>query len=727
MAFEATQDDNDNIPVQDDRVRTALKQFQLAESHWAATYRQSMIDHKYFVGQEHQWEREVREALLADKRPALTFNQLQQFVFNVTNEQRQNPSEAQVNPDSGGATDEIARVLQDICRQVRTRSHGAPHLQAFRDMVVGGIAWWEIGTEYISPRSTKQRLIWKPVEGWSAVYIDPNAEYPTFFNADYAFKFKDMGRDEFKRVYKNKTATSSWDPFNTSLQGWIGEHHVRVCEHWFTKYEKRTLVGLEDGSFKFKDELGPGDIPLINSDGKYADMREEDFRRVYMEVISAVEVLEEPVEWMTEFIPLIPVMGEKDVIDGQLHIFGMVRAARDPQVASNFMQNHLIEAIARASKAQFLMDPAHVEDFEDYYKDANVKNRFYLPAHLQGPQGEPLASPIPINPDTPVQEIQLAVNQQSMNLQQEMGTYAASLGAQGNEESAAAILARQKPGDRSNFRFTYAFNIALKYACTQMLKMIPIVMDVPQVVRLEGLDKKPYRAAVYSSQSQPDVTAIELAEGIQGVFDLSRGEYNVEPSVGPAYETKRQETQKSLAALAQSLGNMPDELRIIIPHWVRSMDFPGHDELADQLTPMSQKAAQGDPAAQAQQAQLQNQQLQQQVLHLSQMVQQLTFDKKAEQTKMLQVTHIDKGKQALELEKIRSNERIQSQKTQAQVVMKAADIQHAGAKAILDHEVSRLQQNQEHNHDFHMALFDAAQSMANQQPDDEDEQEGQAA
>lgn len=710
-------DDNDLIPTTDPRVAEALRQFQICENYWDYPYREAGIDHAYFVGGELQWDREIRQRLTGAKRPALTFNQLQQFVFGVVNEQKQNPSEAQVNAEANGATEDIARVLQDIVRKTRTKSHAKPSITALRDMVVGGIGFWELGTEYVNQKSHKQHIIWKPVEGWSSVYLDPMGEFPTFHNANYGFKFKDISREQFKRDFPGKVATTSWDPFNTSLTGWIGQNHIRICEHWYAEYTKRTLVGMQDGTDKFLDELKPGiDLPLMDEKGEFAQIREEQYRRVFMQVISAAEVLKEPVEWMTQYIPIIPCMGEKDVVEGRVHIFGMIRAARDPQVSANYMRNHLIEAIGRASKAQYLMDPKHTEDFEEFYENANVENRFFLPAHLLDDNGQQLGQPIPINPNTPVDQIQLAVNLQDTSLQQSMGSYGPTGGQRGTGvESAEAILARQVPGDRANFRYTDAYNESLKYACLQTLAMIPIVMDVPQVVQLEGLDRKPYKAAVYNSQQQPDVQSVQLANGIQGLFDLSRGDYGVEVSVGPSYETKRAETQKSLAALAQSLGNMPDELRIIIPHWIRSMDFPGHEELADQLTPQAIKAQQGDPAAAAQQAQMQLQQAEAQMQHMAQMIQELTFEKKADQTKALANAHVEKGWQMVEMEKTRQANQVKLVQTQADLTKTAAQLSHDGAKALLGHEIGRIQQDKDHLHDLHMSMYDAANQMAQQE------------
>jgi hypothetical protein len=709
------------IPASD-VVTEALEQWMLCDSYWGNVYAEAMVDHRYFVGGELQWDRDIRSRLTDAKRPALTYNQIQQYVYNVVNEQKQNPSEAMVNPDSEGAEEKTARVMQDMLRKIRTSSYGNPPVVAMKDMVIGGIGWWKISHQYIHG-TNKQRIVNLPCE-WSSVYVDPSATYPTFHDADMAFRFYDLSRKTFRRKYNNAVATTSWDPFNSAMASWIGENNIRVAEHYFSKYRKRKIITLITGEDKYEDEISPWDRPLLNSPGGgLAKWRIDDFKEIWMRVISAVEVLESEEKCVIPQIPLIPCFGEREVIDGQLHIFGMVRAMRDPQIGSNFMKNSMVEAIARASKSQYLADPAHTEDFEGFYQNANVENRFYLPMHLIGANGEQLPPPVPVNQDIPVQEINIAIQAQDLSMQQAGGMYAASLGQQGNEESGEAILARQKPGERSSFRFTDGYNESIKYDAAQKIKMIPHIYDVPQVMHLEGLDGKTYQAAVLNGEQQGgDIHHIELQEGVQGIFDLSRGSYAPTVSTGPAYPTMRAEAQKSFAAIAGSLGQMPAQLAIILPFWIRSMDFPGHEELADALMPPGSKTP-GDPKIALQQAAQQSQQQQMMIQHLSQIVQELTMDKKAEQTKLIQVAHIDHMKENEETKrtrmKLESAENLKKMDIHGRLAETAFKVSHEASTTQLEHEIGRIKQDKDHTHDLHMALLDSAREMAGKKFDSE--------
>jgi hypothetical protein len=691
--------------VRDPLVAEALRNFTVAESSYSKIRKEGATDHKYFVGGELQWDADIRDARIGDKRPTLTFNQLQQFVYNVVNEKKQNPSEAAINPTSDDASEETSNVLQDIIRDIRAQSHGSPDLRAYKDCVIAGEGYFRLCTEY-KPKSNKQVIRLCPVQSASCVYYDPYATYPTYHDAEFCFVFTDVSRNQFKRMYPKATSTTTFDPWNHDTRDWITENKVRIAEYFYVKHTQKRIVSLQDGTDKYEDELdGMRDYPLLDSDGAPIS-RLEDIRTVYRCVISAAEVLEQPVEWITPFIPIIPILGEEEIIEGERYLFGMMRSARDPQAASNLMQNLLIEGIAASTKAPYLLDPKHIEEFEQYWANANTKNYSFLPTHLVAEDGvTPLPPPIRNNAEPPVQAIQASITQQNLNLQQSMGTYAATLGQEGPEESAKAILARQQPGEKSNFRFIDAYNIAWKYAAMQLLMMIPVVYDVPQVLHLEGLDKKAYQAAVFNSQASGlSMDQLQAAQGVKGVFDLSQGDYSAAISMAPNYETGRKETQAFFAAFAQAAPEMVPRFADL---WARSMDFPEKDELADRLTPADVKQQNGDPQAQIAQLGQQNQVLSAQVQHLSQMVQEMAFEKKAKHAELVKVAAIDQAK-------IQSNERIQTSKNRVSLIETAAKLSEQGAGRMLDHEIGRIQQDKDHSHEIHMALFDAANSMASQ-------------
>jgi hypothetical protein len=110
------------------------------------------------------------------------------------------------------------------------------------------------------------------------------------------------------------------------------------------------------------------------------------------------------------------------------------------------------------------------------------------------------------------------------------------------------------------------------------------------------------------------------------------GKYDVVVDVGPSYMTKRQE---AVAAQVQLVQANPAIMSVAGDLIVRSMDWPGADELADRLKkalPPNLQDAQGDEgqpeqSPEMQQATAQMHQMADQMQHMSQALQQLQSDK----------------------------------------------------------------------------------------------------
>jgi hypothetical protein len=684
----------------DPLVAEALRHWNVCVSATDRERKETDLDHAFFLGD--QWAGELsamRDALIAQNAPALVFNDLQQYVYNVVNEQSQNPSEIQISPERGATAEATSTVLQDLVRQIRTKHQGNIAINgAFADMVIGGRGWFQLCTEY-PKRSMKQRIVFEPCD-WDSAFLDPSATYPTYRDANFGFKFTSYSRQEFKRKWPHAKPLDAIG-IGAEQSGWLGADEVRVAQYFYVKHVIRTLVQLQSGEAKYLDELNPlTDYPLLDSSGQ-AVSREEDTREVWICKLNAAEVLEAPVKWITSFIPLIPVVGLRGKSNGEARIFGLLRAARDPQIASNFMQNLQLENVAAGSKSPWLLDADSVENFEKDWGEANVKRKAFLKFKRYNEAGQDLGAPIRNNLEPPVQATQGAINELQMSKQRSMGLYEPSLGKAGPEESAAAILARQHQGQYANVRWVAALEIALKYAGEQLLEMIPVIYDAGQLLRLEGLDQKSYSVQVFNSQTQ-DPNAIKLEAGVKAVFDLSEGEFSVAVATGPSRDTQRQEAQKFFEAFAQSAPEMIPRFAYL---WARSMDFPGKDELADALMPQDIAAKQGDPKAMLAQAQQAMKQKDQMVMHLSQMVQQLTQEKQAKITEIQGRAAIDQNKQA-------SQERIEKARVAKDVLVEEIRQRADMSQTVLDHQVAKIESQLDREHEVHMSIFDSAQQPA---------------
>jgi hypothetical protein len=158
------------------------------------------------------------------------------------------------------------------------------------------------------------------------------------------------------------------------------------------------------------------------------------------------------------------------------------------------------------------------------------------------------------------------------------GIYDAALGARSNEQSGRAILARQSQGQTANFHFSGqprrwpsatrgAFSSTSSRAFTR----------APRVLRILGEDGKRRRwcrstgtrAKFRASSPHP-----------KSPSDLNAGRYDVAVSMGPSYQSRRQEAAAQLLELIRvnpSISQVAGDLL------VESMDIPGGKAIAERI------------------------------------------------------------------------------------------------------------------------------------------------
>jgi hypothetical protein len=249
------------------------------------------------------------------------------------------------------------------------------------------------------------------------------------------------------------------------------------------------------------------------------------------------------------------------------------------------------------------------------------------------------------------------------------------------------------------------------------MDMIPQIMDVAQVAQIINPDGSTDHAIVHLGS--PD-DAAELQQDpenteIKKVLDLSKGKYSVTISVGPSYQTKRQEAVASIMALIQAA---PQVLNIVGDLLVGNMDWNNAPEIAKRLKKMLPPQLQddGDDATPEQQLAKAQQQLQamqqvhQQVMGALQQAQQIIQTKQVEQ----------QGKVAIE--KLKTDADVLMAKMKALTPILVAEIntksQDGQVRAQIDADVAM---------ELHGAAHDIAMQRDQQQHDADQAQQAQAA
>jgi hypothetical protein len=241
--------------------------------------------------------------------------------------------------------------------------------------------------------------------------------------------------------------------------------------------------------------------------------------------------------------------------------FGLVRFAKDPQRLMNYWRSVSAETLALAPRQQWLVHSSsdkgeELDDFRDAHKSGD-------PVLVWSGQQKPERIDPPAFPAALVQEA--ALNAQDMK--DVTGLHDASLGAQSQETSGRAIMARDRQGDVA----TYIYPDNLKDAiaeCGQVINdLIPIVYDTARTITILGEDgsTKPQRI------NDPDHPA---------ALDITKGKYQVVIDTGPSYTTKRVEAAEGMLAFAQAVPNLAQNFADLL---AKAQDWPMAEDIADRI------------------------------------------------------------------------------------------------------------------------------------------------
>ena len=695
---------------------TAKERFRVASDAEADIRTEALDDLKFLAGD--QWPDAIRRQRQMDQRPCLTINRLPSIVRQVTNEQRQNRPSIQIDPVGDGSDEETAEVLQGLIRHIEYNSGAdAAYDTAFFHAAVGGFGYFRVTTEYSDPLSFDQEIKIQRVRNPFTVYLDPHAKEPDFSDAEFAFVVETMSKEAFKEAYP-KAELSAMQDWTSTGDGWVADDSCRVAEYWWRERTRTKIVKLNTGEVVSADEL-PEELPEGIS---ILAERETDVVSVRWAKINGQEVLEET-EWAGKWIPIVRVIGDEFDIDGKVTLKGVVRDAKEPQQQYNFMKSASTEAIALAPKAPFVGAIGQFEGREKQWAQANTKSFAYLEYNPKDANGNVLPPPQRMNAEPAIQAITAAMMESADDLKAVTGVFDASLGAQGNETSGKAILARAQQAEGGNFHLIDNLTRALRHCGRILIDLIPTVYDTPRVLRIVGAE---------GDQKQVTVNQSFVEQGVQKIYDLTTGTYDVRVEVGPSYHSRRQEAVESMLALVSAF---PAFVPLAGDLLVKNMDWPGAEEVAERLKkmlpPQLQDDADGEGAVPPQ-VQQQVAGLMQHTQQLQQALQQAEFDLK--QRVSVKKTEMD-AKERIAAGQIRVDElriQLEQQKLQAMIAMAELKVQAANGDADAQRTYDMLSQfiGQHHEaalqqmgHEQQMQRDDiAAERAEDSQQDTADEQ-----
>lgn len=677
-------------------IELAKERFKQAEEAEVDTRAAALDDLAFRAGD--QWPQQVLNSRKLANRPALTINKIPQFVRQIANEMRLNKPSIKVYPVDDMADVETAKVLQGMIRNIEYTSNAdIAYCGAGEGAVEKGFGFFRLVTDYSAPDSFEQEIRIKAINNHFSVYLDPASQEIDGSDANWAFVFDDVSKDEFLAMYPDSEASqmSDWTSIGDQQSGWFSSSRCRVAEYFYKEFKTVTIcqVRLASGEVQvFEKSQLPKEL------GNAEILQERDTLKAIIKwcKINGCEVLEET-EWPGSYIPIFPVYGSRVNLNGRWIYESVFRHAKDSQRMLNYMASSEAEAIGLAPKAPFIVAEGQIPpEYEQQWKTANQENHAFLVYKPTSTAGQLIGAPSRNAYEAATGAITQARMIASDDIKATTGIYDASLGQRSNEQSGIAIQRRNAQAQTSNYHFIDNLAKTMQHAGRVMVEIIPIIYDTARIARIIGDD---------GSKQVVEINKPYQKQGKIVTHNLSVGKYDVVVEVGPSYETKRQEAAQSMLDF---LKIMPSQSQAIADLMVKNMDWPGAQEIAERLRKLVPPQIVDDPEKPQMPPEAQ-QMLSQQ----SQLIEQLT-------AKLKELTETVKSKE----QELESKERIEFAKLQTQAAIELAKLEHdAGKVAMLDDvkmikdRLSLLDIDEEIDEDFNQSGFndEAATGQNNEQ------------
>jgi len=534
--------------------------------------RQRVREAEHFLNKrDGQWEPFVLQRFSG--KPKYTFDESNPIVDDILGEMMTAEFGLKVRPDGGGATMKTAKQYDGIIRRLQEISKApAIFMDAARSMVGTGLSGWRIVQAYRDDDSFQQDLLIKPIPNFvDNVWFDSNAQLKTMEDADHCWVLTSMTRKVYERKYPNGSGRSVGSTLQQQVYDYKKTDEVVIGEYLYRVKRNRQLALMSDGSIyemdeKFdqvKDDLAGKGVTIVRT-------RKRPYHDVYQKIFDGDDWLSGANETVFNFIPIVPVFGGFLISENKVVYNGIVEKIRDAQRVINYAQSRKIEegALAPRGKIWMTKDQATSDDVRKSLRTLNTNMepvQFYDYIDGQPPpqyMGAPESNPGLVETSASAQNF----------IQRTSGTFDEARGAAPAHRSGEAIGLLQKKADNPKRKWFRAVEAAIEHTCRILVKAIPKVYDTMQEVTLTHQDGSTEVITI-----REKVKDAQTGETIE-LNDLSKGNYDVVCTSGPAFQSRQQET---ITAINEMAAIDPTIMEIGADILLSNIDAPGIDQIAE--------------------------------------------------------------------------------------------------------------------------------------------------
>lgn len=597
----------------------AMENYSLAKTAWEEIHKESIED-KEFALLGKQWDHDILSQRTRDKKTSKVFDNCAKYVRYVANSSLKNSPAIRVTPKSKDKKKE-AEIIAGIIRQIENDSNAKQvYNYAFTDCLSSGIGAFEI---IIDLDDEENKLKIKKIIDPTSLYIDPSAQEPDFSDAQFMIRLKKISKKKFAALYPDKDITCKHD----KNRDWFNDDSIDILEYW-TKNDN--IV----------------DWYLLNAN----------------------EILDSSIYhggYQGSMIPIIVMLGEDVIVNGERHIKSIIRDIKDRQRYYNFVNSENIDYLSRASQGGWLLTEKTAERYLDIYQDTSKNNNVLVyPSNTE--------KPVRIEPP----QAPTAYLQEMSRLEQEMRSTVGVRDPFNDDmpkmQSGKATQLQLQQQNLSTSFWNDRLYLAVKTCGKILTDLIPKFYNFPHVTQIIGLD------------GQQNSENIMLPNDKGEVIDLNSS-YSVTISTGASYQDQQEATFEKLLELYKA---NPAMFSVGSDLLVRNLDIVESDTLADRLFAMMPPQIQQLSKTGEQDPKIVMIQMQKQMEEMGKVLEQTTqaLTQKTQESQQLQ--EMIQNKSQTEMMKLESQNQ---NKLQTEVMSNQSAEQQIAMKSESDYRIKELE------------------------------------
>lgn len=570
--------------------------------------RREADEDKRFAIDDHgcQWDQAVRNRRegVNPPRPCLVINKIPEKLDVAEGEFLQLQQAVKVRPVDSDGDPVIADVIAGLLRHIDQISMAeAAYNTAYMDVLYCGRGAWRINVQQTEEDPFLSEIRIGRIPNILSLVWDPDTKEIDRSDAKYCFVTDWLTKKEFKQQYPHIEIEEGWPIEESNMWGsWRTEDGVRIAEYWWRDYYDVTWcrVARLEGDFPVmrtvrEEELTPDELETLGpGDRKIV----KDYRIRWCKMM-AKKIVEGPHDWPGSYLPIIVTTGKEVNIEGRTRSRGMVRFAKTPQRMYNYMSSSMVEQVALAPKAPYLIADDQLGPYKSIWEEAHLNNFVFLPFVIS--EKNPNFIPKREMPPQLSSGYAYELDKRDHEIMSAMGRYQPALGSVGPERSAVAIQSLQRQGNVGSTPFIKKMQYSMKHSARVLVDLIPHIYDTERVIHILGEDGEEIQVPInintpvhpLMSQMVPQVQQQYVVQGINKYFnDLTIGKYDVVFDIGPSYATMREEILTQLVELTKVA---PQLASITMEMIIENMDIPKARKLLEKVDKALQPPAPAPP------------------------------------------------------------------------------------------------------------------------------------